>query len=155
MGSEVSGKSTFTQKMADAICERLANGESLKGICEDEVMPSRPTVYKWLADNETFLNNYMRAREEQADYFAEEILEIADDATNDWMERRDSEGNNIGWQENGEAMQRSRLRVDARKWLMSKMAPKKYGEKSTVDMNVDGSLSLLMQRIDGKTKTLS
>jgi hypothetical protein len=97
----------------------------------------------------------MRAREEQADYFAEEILEIADDATNDWMERRDREGNNIGWQENGEAMQRSRLRVDARKWLMSKMAPKKYGEKSTVDMNVDGSLSLLMQRIDGKTKTLS
>ena len=60
---------------------------------------------------------------------AEDILDIADDGTNDWMEKQDSEGSAAGWSFNGEHVQRSKLRVDARKWLMSKMKPKKYGEK--------------------------
>ena len=62
---------------------------------------------------------------------AEDILDIADDATNDWMERKDAEGENAGWQFNGEATRRSQIRIDSRKWLLSKLAPKKYGDKVT------------------------
>lgn len=63
----------------------------------------------------------------QAEGMADEILEIADDGRNDWMEIQNRDGDNIGWKVNGEAVQRSRLRIDARKWLLSKLLPKKYG----------------------------
>jgi hypothetical protein len=79
--------------------------------------------------NEAFGQQYARAREAQAEYLVDEIVEIADDGTNDYMAIRDSEGEIAGWRENGEYIQRSRLRVDARKWAASKLAPKKYGDK--------------------------
>lgn len=119
----------FTQKMADTICERIADGQSLRSICAEDGMPVTSTVCKWLAENKPFSEQYARARELQADSLFDEILEIADDGTNDWMERKDSAGGNIGWQENGEALRRSALRVDARKWMAAKLQPKKYSEK--------------------------
>jgi hypothetical protein len=130
--------SIFSKEIVDRICKRLADGESLNSICSDEAMPSKSTVFRWLAKHETCRQRYARAREIQADTFADEILEIADDARNDWM-RRNAAGNE-GWQQNGEAVQRSRLRVDARKWLASKMAPKKYGDKVTQELTgADGA----------------
>jgi hypothetical protein len=125
--------SDFTQKTADAICTRLAAGESLRAICLSDGMPDKSTVFRWLAINEPFRDQYARAREAQADFYAEEIIEISDDGTNDWMERRSEAekgaGIESGWVLNGEHVQRSRLRVDARKWFASKVAPKKYGDK--------------------------
>lgn len=121
--------SEYTIETALRICERLADGESLKAMCEDEDMPSKSTVFKWLAENETFSDMYARARETQADAIFDEILDIADDGRNDWMERKDAEDENIGWRENGEALRRSQLRIDARKWMAGKLKPKKYGEK--------------------------
>jgi hypothetical protein len=121
--------STFTVEIADAICERLADGESLRSICETEGMPNKATVFRWLGANEAFRDQYARAREAQADTLVDDILEIADDGRNDWMERKNSDGEAIGWQENGEAIRRSVLRIDARKWLAGKMRPKKYGDK--------------------------
>lgn len=117
---------TFNQEVADAICERIANGESLRTVCETEGMPDKATVFRWLADPEkkVFCDQYARAREAQADHLAEEILEIADDGTQDSYV--DENGNARTDQE---VIGRSRLRVDARKWLASKMAPKKYGDK--------------------------
>jgi hypothetical protein len=76
-----------------------------------------------------FQDQYAHAREAQADAIFDDILEIADDGRNDWMEKKDSEGENIGWRENGEALRRSALRVDARKWMAGKLRPKKYGDK--------------------------
>ena len=87
------------------------------------------TVFKWLSENEDFAKQYARAREVQADALFDEILDIADDGSNDWMEKRNADGKNIGWQENGEALRRSQLRIDARKWMAGKLRPKKYGEK--------------------------
>src|SRR4051812_34483135 len=77
--------SSFTQKIADAICGRMAEGESLRTICQDDDMPDKATVFRWLADDKyrEFRDHYVRAREAQADYLAEEILEIADDGKND------------------------------------------------------------------------
>ncbi|OZI26935.1 terminase [Bordetella genomosp. 9] len=82
------------------------------------------TVMRWLADNAVFREQYARAREAQADKLAEEILSIADDGLNDTYV--DDEGNK---RTDHDVVARSRLRVDARKWLASKMAPKKYGDK--------------------------
>lgn len=121
--------SGYSPEVTAEICSRIAEGQSLRTICADEAMPGMRTVFQWLADHQEFQQQYARAREAQADAFAEEILEIADDASNDWMERLDEDSKSIGWQLNGEHVQRSKLRVDSRKWLASKMAPKRYGEK--------------------------
>lgn len=101
----------------------------MRSICKDEDMPSRQTLFTWMRLHEEFLDQYARAKEESADALFEEIIDIADDGANDWMEREDDEGNNVGWKLNGEHIQRSKLRVDTRKWAASKLKPKKYGDK--------------------------
>lgn len=121
--------SEFTQETADIICEKLADGESLRSICAADEMPSRTTVFKWLGQYPEFADQYARARDAQADAIFDDIIGIADDGTNDWMEKKGADGQTIGWQENGEALRRSVLRVDARKWMAGKLRPKKYGEK--------------------------
>lgn len=97
-------------------------------------MPSRTTVHKWVKDIPEFANNYARAREDQADFLAEEILEIADDGNNDT--KRIKKGKEFIEVENTEWTNRSKLRVDARKWIASKLKPKKYGDK--VDVTTAG-----------------
>ena len=131
----MAGKSTFTQKIADQICNRIADGESLRAICRDQDMPATSTVCKWLAENTEFSEQYARAREAQADAIFDDILDIADNAKNDWMEREGDGG--AGWQLNGEHIQRSRVRIDARKWMAGKLAPKKYGDRQEIDLNVN------------------
>ena len=130
----------FTQELADVICERIANGESLRRICKDEGMPSMGTVMRWLNQDAVFCEQYVRARELQAEGFFDEIADIADNASNDWMETCDPD--NPGYRLNGEHIQRSKLRVDARKWMLAKMLPKKYGDKQQIDhTSSDGSMT--------------
>lgn len=121
--------SDYNTQTADAICAKMAEGYSLRSICEEESMPSVPTVFSWLRKFPEFLKQYEDAMELRAIYHAEELMDISDDGRNDWMEKRNKEGENVGWQVNGEAIQRSRLRVDTRKWIASKLLPKKYGDK--------------------------
>ncbi|MEN6536667.1 MAG: hypothetical protein ABFD89_23630 [Bryobacteraceae bacterium] len=118
--------SQFSRAVADRICIKIAEGRSLRSICRDPGSPSIDAVMRWLGDETKadFRQQYARAREAQADRLAEEILEIADDGTNDTYV--DENGNTRTDQD---VIARSRLRVDARKWLASKMAPKKYGDK--------------------------
>jgi hypothetical protein len=129
--------STFTQPVADAICARIAIGEPVRHICLTEGMPEERTFYRWLLKSEEFRQQYAHAKEAQAERFAEELIEIADDATNDWMERLDKDARPVGWMLNADHVQRSRLRVDARKWLMGKMKPKKYGDSTTLKGDED------------------
>lgn len=143
----------YSQNIADLICERLADGESLRSICEDEALPARSTVFRWLSLHPEFSDQYARAREAQADAIFDDILEIADDGRNDWMERQNADGENIGWRENGEALRRSALRVDARKWMAGKLRPKKYSDK--LDLNVSGSLqSMPEEQLDARITEL-
>ena len=143
----------YSQDIADLICERLADGESLRSICEGDNLPARSTVFRWLSLHPEFSDQYARAREAQADAIFDDILEIADDGRNDWMEKKDSEGENIGWRENGEALRRSALRVDARKWMAGKLRPKKYSDK--LDLNVSGSLqSMPEEQLDARINEL-
>lgn len=119
----------YSPELAEVICLRLAEGESLRAVCRDEEMPAKCTVLRWIARNEDFRAQYVRAKAEGAEAIAEEMFDIADDATNDWMERLDSEGQGVGWQLNGDHVRRSQLRIDTRKWYLSKIMPKKYGDK--------------------------
>jgi hypothetical protein len=123
----VARPSDYTQDITSKICERIADGESLRSICSEEGMPDKATVFRWLAVHEAFRDQYARARETQADSLFDEILAIADDGSNDWMLRK--RGDSEAWVENGEAIRRSQLRVDARKWMAGKLQPKKYGDK--------------------------
>ena len=127
--------SDFSQETADLLCERLASGQSLREICRSDDMPHASTVCRWLGKEEhaAFREQYARSREAQADTIFDEILEIADDGSNDWMERKTRDEENLGWQFNGEAAKRSQIRIDARKWMAGKLAPKKYGDKQQVE----------------------
>ncbi len=136
----MSRPSIFTQAIADKICERLALGESLRKICLDADMPGRSTLFRRLRDNEEFRNQYARAREDQADAIFDECLDIADDGTNDFMGKGDTY--------NGDAIQRSRLQVDTRKWMAGKMRPKKYGDKTLIGSDPDNPLPAAMSDID-------
>ena len=95
------------------------------------------TVIRWLARDENFAQRYARAREMQAEVLADQMLEIADDGTNDWMAKRDREGNVTGWQLNGEAVARSKLRLEQRRWYAEKLRPKVYGAKVAVGGDPD------------------
>jgi len=120
--------SDFTQDLAALICERIADGESVRTICADDDMPHKATVFRWLDAHEEFRDRYARAKELQLEHIADELLDIADDGANDYVERYTDDGA-VTCVANPENIQRSRLRVDSRKWLLSKLVPKKYGDR--------------------------
>jgi hypothetical protein len=125
--------SAFTQEIADAICERMAEGESVRTVCLDEGMPDRSTVHRWLADEDhkSFRDQYARACDARAEKIFEEIIEIADTS----VEAEKVTTRSDGKQEvtTGDAVERSKLRVDARKWVVARLAPKKYSEKLNIE----------------------
>jgi len=139
--------STFTQEIADKICERIAEGEGLRRIVLDDGMPSEKTVYRWLRENADFRQQYAGAREDQAEHFLDEIMEIADDASRDTVDTDSGEVANTEW------IQRAKLRVDARKWAMSKLAPKKYGDKIGIEhsgqIELASALEAARKRVKG------
>ena len=115
----------YTDKIADVICSRLAAGESLNAICKDDGMPAESTVRGWVLDDVNgFAAKYARAREIQAECLFDEILDISDDGRRDYTE--DEDGNPVV---NHDHINRAKLRVDARKWFLSKVLPKKFGDK--------------------------
>ena len=119
--------SKYTKALAAEICARIAEGDSVRTICLDSLMPSGATVFKWLAEKPEFTEQYAKAVEQRTNKLAEELLDIADDGSNDFMAAKDDEGGEA-YRVNGEAIQRSRLRIDTRKWLLAKLQPKKYGD---------------------------
>jgi len=129
--------SIYSEELATKVLDSLAEGNSLRTACKSDDLPSMSTVFKWLRTIPEFAQQYARAKEEGATALFEEMMDIADDGTNDWMETHSKDGDAIGWRENGEALQRSRLRVDVRKWALSKILPKKYSDR--IDLgNADG-----------------
>lgn len=122
----------YDKATADRLCEEIASGRSLRSVCADDGMPDKATVFRWLAKDETFRDQYARAREMQTDALLEEIFEIADqyDAASDAV--------------NPDHINRAKLRIDTRKWAMGKMAPKKYGDK--LDVGVDGQVVVKVMR---------
>ena len=131
MAKNKGGRPTdYTEELSDTLCAQLAEGLSMRTICASDDMPDKSTVFRWLRTNLEFRDQYEKAKDESADAFTDEMLDIADNGNNDWMENN---GDSEGYRQNGEAIQRSRLRVDTRKWLASKLKPKKYGDKQQIE----------------------
>lgn len=127
--------SDYSDDIADEICARIADGQSLNSICKLDEMPSLKTVYNWIGKRPEFLQKYTLARETQADTLADQIVDIADDGSRDYTE--DAKGNVLV---DHDHITRSRLRVDARKWVAAKLKPKKYGERQDLTVgNPDGT----------------
>lgn len=126
----MSRQSEYTPEIGGIICERIAEGESLRAICRCDEMPAMSTVFKWLVTHSKFSEQYAHARDAQADALADEILDIADDGSRDYAM---VDGREVV---DHDHIARSRLRVDTRKWIASKLKPKKYGEKLEVESTV-------------------
>lgn len=120
------GSSEYTEAVADEICERLALGESLNHICSGSTMPAHTTVLRWLAAETAFRTQYAHARQLQADFYHDEVTDIADNATDASL---------------------ARLQIDARKWKASKLAPKKYGDKLEVGGDPDAPILHRVERL--------
>lgn len=114
----------FSKELALKICDRIARGESLRAISKDIGIPVSTVVGWFIDDKEGVFEHYARARQIQAEHLFEELCDIADDSRNDWMERN---GYTVADQE---AIQRSKLRVDTRKWILARMDSKRYAETS-------------------------
>jgi hypothetical protein len=124
--------SVYSPEKAAALCARIAEGESLRSICKSEDMPGMVTVFSWLGDPryEDFRKQYESARQVGLESWADEILDIADEPVG---------STTTGATDSG-AVQKQRLRVDSRKWLLSKLVPKKYGERTTITGDADNPL---------------
>ena len=126
------------EQIIDDIVEGLSDGVPLRELCRREGMPNWRTVYDWMGADEAVATRIAQAREIGFDAIAEDILEIADDATNDWMERKRQNGT-VDIVLDTDHVQRSKLRIETRLKLLAKWNPKKYGDKQTVDVgNKDG-----------------
>ena len=130
--AKVGRPTIYSQELATEICQQLANGMSLRKICEQESMPAIDSVRRWLIDEDKpeFQAQYAHAREEQADFYADAIIEEADKAID-----KDSAA-------------AAKVKVDARKWVASKLKPKRYGDKLDLDANITGNLTI--QTVDYK-----
>jgi hypothetical protein len=141
------GSLAITPDVFDRICQRIAEGQSLRSVCRDVGMPDKATFFRYMRESEQSVRDqYARACEERCVALAEDAIDIADDGSNDWMDENDPE--NPGYRANGEHIQRSKLRVDTRKWFLSKLKPKVYGDKSAVELsgNLDIAQGILAAR---------
>lgn len=144
--------SLYSDELTDTICRRLVCGkdpqwpepESLVSICRDDGMPDYSTVMDWLIRHPEFAEKYTRAKELQQQTREEEIIAIADNATDDigFLVSDDAEGEGAKAFIKHSAIQRARLQIDTRKWVMGKNAPKKYGDKVQVGGDADNPVKI-------------
>lgn len=140
----------YTADLAAEICRLMAEeGLSLRQICQRDDMPARSSIHKWLNEHTDFADQYARAREQMLDSMAEEILDISDDTSGDTV--KDEKGNE---RQDTEWINRSRLRVDARKWLLSKLLPKKYGDRQILDVGDDTLRQLSDDKLNARLSQL-
>jgi hypothetical protein len=131
--------SKYTEDLALEICKRIAEGESLLKICKDDHVPHRATISTWLVDgkHESFHDKYKRAVDVRTDNMFDELVNIADDDSGDVKITQSGEA-----KMDSEYVARSRIRIDTRKWYLSKVMPKKYGDKLDVTSK-DEKISVL------------
>lgn len=122
---KVGRPSSYSDALAEVICDRIAAGESMRAICRDAGMPDRVTVLRWLAAHEDFAAKCARARELQADVVDEEIVDMLQDVKMGTLDP-----------------QAARVLLAGYQWRASKLAPKKYGDKLELDNRMSGGVEL-------------
>lgn len=115
----------YDQDVADEICGMIASGLSLVAALKAPGMPGMTTVMKWRRTHPSFAEAYTRAREDQADAFADEMMAISDDRSNDWVQDPDTGV----WKPDHDHINRAKLRVETRKWIASRLKPSTYGDR--------------------------
>lgn len=129
MATKTGRPTKYTQELGDKICAGIMAGYSLRKVCSADGFPALSTLFYWMLDKaHPFSEQYARAREVQAELLADQLIELADDDSNDVTGELQMP--------NSVAVQRSRLKVDTRKWVASKLLAKKYGDK--VQQEVSG-----------------
>ena len=143
----------FSQELFDQICSNLSEGLSLRTVCSLPGMPDKSNVFRWLREKPGLRDQYARAKDEAADAIAEDMLDIADDASNDFMTIHKGD---IEYEvEHREVTSRSKLRVETRQWYLSKLKPKKYGNNLDITSGGDKiKQPPIFQVIDTKTKAI-
>lgn len=144
----------YTQELGEAICAEMIGGDdgrpkSLNTVLAKSGMPNKKTVMRWLHRHPEFEKIYRLAQKERAECWIEEIVDIADDTSGDFREGDDGK-----LRVDNEHINRSRLKVDTRKWIAAKMMPKLYGDKVDMTHEAGDSLQALLQAIDGKSRSL-
>ncbi len=147
MATGIGRPSGYSEEIADLICAGLSNGNHLSAVLKAEGMPNPATVYRWITGNPSFREKYALAREIQAEVLVGEIIEIADDSTGDITEEDHGDGV-VTQRVNQENINRSRLRVDARKWYASKVLPKKYGDRLELSGDAANPLTIAVRYQD-------
>lgn len=137
----MSKKSGYTPEIGAKICELLATGKSLRAICrENSDLPTEATVRKWVIADAEFATHYTRARDLGLDCLADEIIEIADTQEEGVRVETGREGTK---EVREDMLGHRRLKVDTRKWYLSKLAPKRYGDRLELDGKVDARLTVV------------
>lgn len=152
----VHGNSAYTPEKARIICKRIMMKQTLTEICRDPRMPSLRAVVDWLANPKytDFREMYYYARRVQAEMYIDEIMTIADDSSEDWKEVFDKQGKSRGFKPDNEAIQRSRVRIDTRKWYAGQMVPRIYGKRLDVSHDVTGDLKELLESASNRDQGL-
>jgi hypothetical protein len=118
----------YSREIADTICTRISEGESLRAICRDPGMPSEGTIRGWsVRDVDGFGERYRAARQLLLEYWADQIVDIADDEESDPRSRQ--------------------IRTGVRQWLMSKLAPRRYGEKVQIGGDPESPLQVMHHQV--------
>lgn len=136
--------SSYNQEIADRICELTATHSiGIRRLCKQYPdLPNPDTIFSWRIKYKQFSEQYAEAKRNQVEILVEEILDIADDKSNDTM--TNDEGKVVC---NTEYLNRSRLRIDTRKWLASKLAPKIYGERIQNDTNITMHDDMVVRKV--------
>lgn len=140
---------SFTPELGKEICMRMADGESVRQIARDDNMPCRRAINNWIfkaketdapEELKVFMHQYREAEMLRAEEMFDEMADIAHDGSNDWMDRETKSGGVVEVL-NSEHVQRSKLRIDTMKWKLSKMIPKKYGDK--IQQEISGTVTTM------------
>tara|TARA_B110000093_G_C12865557_1_gene365286 strand:+ start:265 stop:696 length:432 start_codon:yes stop_codon:yes gene_type:complete len=139
----------YSEKQIETIFKDVTNqiseGKSLREVLRQTDKPNRSTFYEWISKDEDKSDQYVRACNDRSELIFDEIIEIADATADDII--INDEGKVIT---NHNVIQRDRLRVDARKWALSKMNPKKYGDKQAIEMDIKDEKPFTFEIIDGR-----
>jgi hypothetical protein len=138
----------YTPELADEICDKIATSpRGLIALCaENPHWPSRETIYAWKRSKKEFSDKYTQAKIDQIEPLVDECIDIADDTSQDTLVRYDHNGDEYETC-NNEFINRSRLRIDTRKWFASKLAPKIYGDKKTTEGTLDVLVSESQRKV--------
>jgi hypothetical protein len=128
------------------IIDWIASGNSLRSICQREGFPPLSTFLRWVSQDEELEKRYAAAMQMRADIHHEEMFDIAADASKDFVDLVDDETGECRKVANPNAIRRAQLEIDVRKWSLSRMNPKKYGDK--VDLNHGGKVKVVQLDAD-------